>query len=100
MTSDLPIIALDDILIGFGGQHLFQNVELNLLPGTRTCLVGKNGTGKSTILKLIAGLVEADKGNIYIQPGLKISFLKQNTSIKKSGTVVDFILESNNKNNR
>ena len=100
MTSDLPIIALDDILIGFGGQHLFQNVELNLLPGTRTCLVGKNGTGKSTILKLIAGLVEADKGNIYIQPGLKISFLKQNTSIKKSGTVVDFILESNNKNNQ
>ncbi len=98
MTSDLPIIALDNILIGFGGQHLFQNVELNLLPGTRTCLVGKNGTGKSTLLKLIAGLIEADQGNIYIQPGLKISFLQQNTSIKKSGTVADFMLGSNNKN--
>ena len=47
----------------------------------RACLVGRNGSGKSTILKVLAGVIEPDAGKLYVQPGLSIGYLPQDVPI-------------------
>ena len=68
-----PLIQLTDIALGFGGAPLLDGVELSVSEGERLCLVGRNGSGKSTLLKIAAGLVEADRGQRFLQPGVTFS---------------------------
>ena len=91
MAVDPPVITLRDIVVGFGGTPLFERAELQLLPGMRACLVGRNGSGKTTIMKIIAGLIEPDVGEIYIEPGLSIGYLPQDVPLPESGSVADFV---------
>ena len=53
--AEPPIIALRGVSLGYGANPLFEDVELQLLPGERATLVGRNGCGKTTIMKLMAG---------------------------------------------
>ncbi|MCZ6509000.1 MAG: ATP-binding cassette domain-containing protein [Alphaproteobacteria bacterium] len=91
MAADPPVIALRDIIVGFGGDPLFQGAELQLTPGMRACLVGRNGSGKSTILKIIARLFEPDSGDLYFEPGLTIGHLPQDVPLPDEGTVAAFV---------
>ncbi len=91
MAVDPPVITLRDIVVGFGGAPLFAGAELQLTPGMRACLVGRNGSGKTTIMKIIAGLFEPDGGEVYIEPGLSIGYLPQDVPLPDSGTVADFV---------
>jgi ATP-binding cassette subfamily F protein uup len=72
-----PLIQLTDILLTFGGTPLLDGAELSLAPGERVCLVGRNGTGKSTLLRIAAGLVDFDRGTRFVQPGATIRYLPQ-----------------------
>lgn len=91
MATDPPVITLRDIVVGFGGDPLFEGAELSLTPGMRACLVGRNGSGKSTIMKIIAGLFEPDGGEVYFEPGLTIGYLPQDVPLPDAGTVADFV---------
>jgi len=72
-----PLLQLKDIALTFGGTPLLSGAELSVSPGERVSLVGRNGSGKSTLLKIAAGLVEPDRGSIFVQPGALVRYLPQ-----------------------
>ncbi len=72
-----PLLALRNAGIGFGGRPTFAGVSLAIGAGERVCLVGRNGSGKSTILKILAGLIELDHGERFVQPGTRIAYMPQ-----------------------
>jgi len=72
-----PLLQLTDIALTFGGTPLLSGAELSVSSGERVSLVGRNGSGKSTLLKIAAGLVEPDRGSIFVQPGALVRYLPQ-----------------------
>ena len=72
-----PLLQLKDIALTFGGTPLLTGAELSVSAGERVSLVGRNGSGKSTLLKIAAGLVEPDRGTIFVQPGALVRYLPQ-----------------------
>jgi ATP-binding cassette subfamily F protein uup len=72
-----PLLQLKDIALTFGGTPLLSGTELSVSGGERVSLVGRNGSGKSTLLKIAAGLVEPDRGSVFVQPGILVSYLPQ-----------------------
>jgi len=91
MAAEPPVLALKNAAVGFGGTPLFTGAELAVTPGMRACLVGRNGTGKSTILKLLAGLLEPDEGDLYVQPGLTVGYLPQDVPLPDDMPIADFV---------
>ena len=63
----MPIIELKNITHAYGKKRVLENISLNIEPGKLTCLLGGSGSGKTTILRLIAGLEIPEKGKIYIE---------------------------------
>ena len=59
-----PILQLTDISLTFGGNPVFDGLNMTIQPGDRVALVGRNGSGKSTLMKVMAGLVEPDAGQV------------------------------------
>jgi ATP-binding cassette subfamily F protein 3 len=74
------MIALNDISYEFGGNYLYKNANWHIKPKERIGLVGKNGTGKTTLLRLINGEYELREGSISMMKGLKIGYLHQEMS--------------------
>ncbi len=72
-----PLLQLKDIALTFGGTPLLAGAELSVSPGERVSLVGRNGSGKSTLLKIAAGIVEPDRGSVFVQPGALVRYLPQ-----------------------
>ncbi len=72
-----PLLLLQNISLTLGGKPLLDAASISVSAGERLCLVGRNGTGKSTLLKIAAGLVEPDSGTIFAQPGALVSYLPQ-----------------------
>ncbi len=72
-----PLLLLQDVHLTFGGTPLLAGAELSVGAGERLCLVGRNGTGKSTLLRIAAGLVEPDAGTRFLQPGTTVRYLAQ-----------------------
>ncbi len=73
----MPILKLETLSLHFGEQIILDNAELQLEKGDRLCIVGRNGTGKSTLLKLIQGFQDPDDGAVWLEDGVKISSLSQ-----------------------
>jgi len=88
----MALVTLRNITLSFGHHTLLDDVELHLQPGHRTCLIGRNGEGKSSLLKLIQGEIEPDSGEISYQSGLKICSLAQDVPLDQQGRVFDLIL--------
>ena len=72
-----PILKLDDIFLSFGGTPLLAGANLQVEPGDRICLMGRNGSGKSTMMKIAAGMVEAQSGEVFRHPSATIRYLEQ-----------------------
>ena len=72
-----PLLQLKEIALTFGGTPLLTGAELSVSAGERVSLVGRNGSGKSTLLKIAAGLVEPDRGTVFVQPGALVRYLPQ-----------------------
>lgn len=72
---------------------MLDKLELNIARNDRLCLIGRNGTGKSTLMKIIAGLVEADGGDRWAQPRSKIAYLPQEPDVSMYDTLYDYVLD-------
>ena len=81
------LLSLHDVTLAFGGDSVLEGVSLNIESGMRACVTGRNGEGKSTLLKVIAGRIEPDRGEIIRAPGLKVAFLEQEVPSDRAGTV-------------
>ena len=71
------MITTQNLTVSFGSQVLFQNVSIKFTPGNCYGLIGANGAGKSTFLKVLSGDIEPTAGEIHIQKGQRIAVLKQ-----------------------
>ena len=87
----MPLISLQNITVGFGGPLLLEGVDLQIEPGERVCLVGRNGTGKSTIMRVITGEVKPDSGMVVFQQGLRTTLLTQEVPNDIRGSVFDVV---------
>lgn len=83
------MLNIHNLSISFGGETLFDQITFRLGAGDRVGLIGKNGAGKSTMLKILAGEQEADTGQIAKDKELKIGFLKQDLDFVEGRTVID-----------
>lgn len=72
------MISTNGISLRYGGRALFENVNIKFTPGNCYGLIGANGSGKSTFLKILSGEMEANKGEVSIEPGKRLAVLKQN----------------------
>jgi len=89
----MALLSLQNIHKAFGGPQLLDDATLQIERGERICLVGRNGEGKSTLLKIVNGEVEADTGEIIRQPGLKVRRLRQNVPTDLKGTVEELVFK-------
>jgi len=71
------MISTEDLTLGFGGRILFENVNVKFTPGNCYGLIGANGAGKSTFLRILSGAQEPDSGTVTVNPELRISTLRQ-----------------------
>jgi ATP-binding cassette subfamily F protein uup len=86
-----PLLQLKDIALTFGGVPLLSAAELSVGPGERVSLVGRNGSGKSTLLKAAAGLVEPDRGSLFVQPGAVVRYLPQELDFAGFASTLDYV---------
>ncbi len=84
--------TLRDVQLAFGGPALLDGANFNLERGERVCLIGRNGEGKSTLLKLIEGSLLPDSGEVSLQNGITISMLAQDVPMD-SGKVADIVAD-------
>ncbi len=89
------MITVSDLGLSFNGQSLFSHVNLLFTAGNCYGVIGANGAGKSTFLKLLSGELEPTKGDITIDPKLRMSVLKQDHHAYDSYTVFETILMGN-----
>ena len=75
----------------YGGPAVLDAVSFSIEPGDRACITGRNGEGKSTLLKILAGLIHPDSGEIIRQPGLRVAYLTQDVPGDLEGTVEEIV---------
>jgi len=89
-----PLIQLNNISLTFGENSVFSNVNLVVNRADRIALVGRNGCGKSTLMKVLAGLLEADSGSRIMSPGTNLSYMEQDPDMRKFSTLGDYASSS------
>lgn len=91
----MNILTIDNITKAYGERKLFENASFFLAEGEKAAIIGINGTGKSTLLKIMAGLEEPDEGNIIRANHCMVRFLPQNPEFGAEETVLDAVLRDN-----
>ena len=86
-----PLLTLQNIHLTFGVTPLLSGAEIYVQPGDKICLVGRNGSGKSTFLKIAAGMIQPDDGERFVQPGVTIRYLPQEPDFTGYETIFDFV---------
>ncbi|MDT8855969.1 ATP-binding cassette domain-containing protein [Paracoccaceae bacterium Fryx2] len=86
----IPLLQMSRISLTFGGEPVFDELDLVVHPGDRVALVGRNGSGKSTLLKVMAGLVEPDRGERVVSPGVTVGYMEQDPDLSAWETLGDY----------
>ncbi len=89
----MPILMLHDLCKAFGHQVLLDHVNLRITAGARVGLIGRNGEGKSTLLKVIAGIMDVDDGSVQIKQGAKVAYLHQDPYFEPGQTVFHVVAQ-------
>jgi ATP-binding cassette subfamily F protein uup len=89
----MPVASLNHVSLAFGHLPLLDDVVVQIEPGERVSLVGRNGTGKSTLLELLTGEQVPDAGSVWVQPGATIARLAQDVPLSSDRTVVDVVTD-------
>ena len=87
--TDENLIQIQQVSKNFGDLALFENVTFTINVGEKIALIGRNGCGKSTLMKIILGEEPADSGNITRRRDLKISFLDQDPKFNDGESILD-----------
>ncbi len=87
----MPLLTINDLSHAFGGPPVLDEVNLQVDAGERVCLVGRNGSGKTTFMKLLAGDMKPDRGTLVRAPGTRIARLPQDIPNDVAGTVHDVV---------
>ena len=82
-----PLVELRNISKSFGSQKVLDGISLKIYPGEAMAIIGPSGTGKSTVLRVIAGLVAADSGEIFVQGKLRQGLAEDNLASSGIGMV-------------
>ncbi len=90
----MAVLTLDDLSLAFRGVHVLDNVSRTIEPGEKIGLLGRNGTGKTTLLRLIAGSQEPDAGACVLASGKTVSFLPQEVPVDLVGRVLEVVQDA------
>ncbi|MCR6718911.1 MAG: ATP-binding cassette domain-containing protein [Chitinophagaceae bacterium] len=91
------MISVKDLKLAYGKRVLFEDVNLNFTKGNCYGVIGANGAGKSTFLKILSGEIEPNKGTISITPGERMAILKQNQFQFDEETVLNTVMMGHTK---
>ena len=91
--AEPPILSWEGLGLQQGGRWLFESLDLHVGPRDRLALIGRNGVGKTTLLRLISNRIEADRGSRKIKPGTRIVLLEQDPDFAGYATLMDFALK-------
>jgi ATP-binding cassette subfamily F protein uup len=89
----MPLVSLDSVSIAYGHLPLLHNVVMHVDPRERVSLIGRNGTGKSTLLKIINGETIPDAGTVWRQASLRVARLEQDVPLSADRSVFDIVAE-------
>ena len=89
----MNILNIEHVSKIFGEKKIFDDVSYGIHEGDKIGIIGINGTGKTTLLKIIAGLEETDEGQVIKQNGLRITYLPQNPEFPKDATVLGYVTQ-------
>ncbi len=90
----MALITLHDVTIGFGNAPVLENISLSVEPGARACVTGRNGEGKSTLLKVLAGILEPDRGEVLKDASVRVAYLPQDVPEDRPGTVREILVRA------
>lgn len=90
-TKMVPIFYIKEGNLSFADKQILTDLELYISPGDRICLVGRNGCGKSSLMKIIQGEYQLDSGEMFQDPAIKIAYLKQDLKNLPNTSLYDFI---------
>jgi len=85
----MSLIVLLDSCLAFGHVDLLSHADFSLAEGERIGLIGRNGTGKSSLLKILAGTQRADSGSLQLRQGLRIGAVAQEPLLDSNSTIFD-----------
>ena len=85
----MPFIQLSKISLAFGDRDILKDITLILTAGTKAALTGANGCGKSTLMKIVAGQIKADSGDIASEKDTSIAYLPQSGIVHKGKTLAE-----------
>ncbi len=89
----MSLVRFANVSLAYGHHPLLNKVNLVIEPGERVCLIGRNGTGKSSLMKVIDGEIQADDGDVWVDTGIRISRLKQDVPLDDERSVFDVVAE-------
>ncbi len=96
----MPLVQFSEVSLAFGHVPLLDHVDLVIEPGERIGLIGRNGTGKSSLLRLIRGAQNPDDGKVWLAPGLKLASVEQEPQFEADLSVFEAVAEGLGKGNR
>ena len=89
------MITVTDLSLNYSGTPLFSHVDLQFLRGNCYGIIGANGAGKSTFLRLLTGELESTTGGIHVDPDKRVSVLKQNQNAYDEFSIMDTVIQGN-----
>lgn len=87
----MPLVRLDKVALNFGTHILLDEVDFTLKKGTKIGLLGRNGAGKTTFMKVIAGSMQPDSGERWLRPGVEVAWLEQSLPVADEQSVYDMV---------
>ncbi|MHB8622621.1 MAG: ATP-binding cassette domain-containing protein [Sulfuricaulis sp.] len=87
----MPLLRLDQVSLAYGHRPLLDHVRLEIRRGERVCLVGRNGEGKSSLMRIICNEAAPDDGSLWIRPGTRIAHLAQDVTFDSQDSVFDIV---------
>jgi ATP-binding cassette subfamily F protein uup len=87
----MPLVTLRDLHLGFRGPPLLDGIECHIEAGQRIGLLGRNGAGKTSLMRLLCGDLKPDSGEVIFAPGIVVSYLQQDVPQETTGAVRDVV---------
>ena len=89
----MPLLQLSEVSLAYGHVALLDHADLVIEPGEHAGLIGRNGTGKSSLLRIVAGESKPDDGTVFVQPGARIASVPQEPNFESGQTVFEAVAE-------